>query len=186
MLKQCREAFPNQKIWLIAGVCDQKDIEEHKGSSYFIQDQRLAAKKNDYKWSIRIVMSMKYLPTPLGYWQKVIHSHTEFLTDNKIDFVCHDDIPYETAGVDDAYAICKKLGKFKATQRTKGVSTTDIVAKILKNKEMYYVRNLNRGVSRQKLGMSLVRYWKLKIQLMFCPHRFDHPKTDWNRNLVYQ
>jgi choline-phosphate cytidylyltransferase len=41
--------------------------------------------------------------------------HLEFLTKNNIDFVCHDDIPYDTAGVDDAYAICKKLGKFKAT-----------------------------------------------------------------------
>lgn len=26
MFKQCRETFPNQKIWLIAGVCDQEDI----------------------------------------------------------------------------------------------------------------------------------------------------------------
>lgn len=58
----------------------------------------------------------------------------EFLTKNNIDFVCHDDIPYVTAGVEDAYALCKKLGKFKATQRTQGVSTTDIVGKILKNK----------------------------------------------------
>lgn len=32
MFKQCRETFPNQKIWLIAGVCDQKDIEQHKGN----------------------------------------------------------------------------------------------------------------------------------------------------------
>ena len=23
MFKQCRESFPNQKIWLIAGVCSQ-------------------------------------------------------------------------------------------------------------------------------------------------------------------
>lgn len=72
----------------------------------------------------------------------------EFLTQHNIDFVCHDDIPYQTAGIDDAYAICKKLGKFKATERTKGISTTDLVAKILRNKEMYYVRNLRRGVSR--------------------------------------
>lgn len=112
------------------------------------------------------------------------------MTKNKIDFVCHDDAPYVTTNtkkstsdeeienVDDAYAICKKLGKFKATQRTKGISTTDIVAKILRNKEMYYIRNLNRGVSREKLGMSLMRFWKLKIQLMICPHRFDKPKDD--------
>lgn len=51
-----------------------------------------------------------------------------------IDFVCHDDIPYQTADIDDAYAACKKLGKFRATQRTKGISTTDVVAKILRNK----------------------------------------------------
>lgn len=97
---------------------------------------------------------------------------------NNIDFVCHDEDPYVTAGINDAYAVPKRLGKFKATQRTKGVSTTDIVAKILKHKEMYYVRNLKRGVSREKLGMSLTRFIKLKIQLFFCPHRFDfHSET---------
>ena len=102
----------------------------------------------------------------------------EFLTENNIDFVCHDDIPYGTAGVDDAYAVCKKLGKFKATLRTKGVSTTDIVAKILKNKDMYYVRNLRRGVSRDKLGMSWFTFLKLKVELILCPQRFDHMKSE--------
>lgn len=32
MFKQCREAFPNQKIWLIAGVCSQADVEKRKGN----------------------------------------------------------------------------------------------------------------------------------------------------------
>ena len=93
--------------------------------------------------------------------------------ENNIDFVCHDDIPYVTSGdqgdYDDAYAVCKKLGKFKATQRTKGISTTDVVGKILKNKEIYYIRNIKRGVSREKLGMSRVRYWYLKLKITFCP-----------------
>jgi choline-phosphate cytidylyltransferase len=80
--------------------------------------------------------------------------------------------------VEDAYALCKRLGKFKATQRTKGISTTDVVAKILRNKEMYYVRNLRRGVPRQKLGMGIWRYMKLKVQLMLCPERFNHAKKD--------
>lgn len=39
----------------------------------------------------------------------------KFLLDNKIDFVAHDEIPYTTDGVEDAYAVCKKLGKFAAT-----------------------------------------------------------------------
>lgn len=37
----------------------------------------------------------------------------KFLTEHNIDYVAHDDIPYVTAGVEDAYALCKKLGKFK-------------------------------------------------------------------------
>jgi choline-phosphate cytidylyltransferase len=36
----------------------------------------------------------------------------------KIDFVCHDDMPYKTADVEDAYAECKKLGKFRPIKRT--------------------------------------------------------------------
>lgn len=90
----------------------------------------------------------------------------------KIDYVCHDDIPYQTADVDDAYAACKKAGKFRATKRTEGISTTDLVAKILKNKEMFYVRNLRRGVAREKLGMGIFRYIKLRVQLFLCPHYF--------------
>lgn len=101
----------------------------------------------------------------------------EFLNKHQIDYVCHDDIPYVTAGVEDAYALCKKLGRFKATERTKGVSTTDIVGKILKNRDMYFVRNLNRGVSRQDLGMSLLEYWYLKLEMMICPSRVEKSKS---------
>ncbi len=79
---------------------------------------------------------MKLFPMLHGLLLNVKYSFlfSEFLNQHKIDYVCHDDIPYVTAGIEDAYALCKKLGKFKATKRTEGVSTTDIVAKILKNK----------------------------------------------------
>jgi choline-phosphate cytidylyltransferase len=32
MFKQCREAFPGQKVWLIAGVCSQADVLKRKGT----------------------------------------------------------------------------------------------------------------------------------------------------------
>jgi cytidyltransferase-like protein len=66
MLKQCREAFPDQKIWLIAGVCDQKDVEEHKGNLLSIQAPPSVQKRKDYRWSRRTSMLMKCSPTPLG------------------------------------------------------------------------------------------------------------------------
>lgn len=45
MFKQCRETFPGQKIWLIAGVCDQEGVEEFKGNSYSIQARPSAPRK---------------------------------------------------------------------------------------------------------------------------------------------
>lgn len=123
-----------------------------------------------------MVAQNKYVDEVLPHAPWIITE--DFLNEQRIDFVCHDDIPYETAGVDDAYALCKRLGKFKATERTKGISTTDVVAKILRNKEMYYVRNLRRGVPRQKLGMGIFRYVKLQVQMYFCPHHFDHAKKE--------
>lgn len=51
MFKQCREAFPNQKIWLIAGVCSQRDVVNRKGSLFITQAQPLAHNGKDTKWS---------------------------------------------------------------------------------------------------------------------------------------
>lgn len=75
--------------------------------------------------------------------------YVEFLTDNNIDYVAHDDEPYVTAGIDDAYAIPKKLGKFVATQRTKGISTSDLVTRVIADRDRYIARNLKRGATRQ-------------------------------------
>ena len=82
------------------------------------------------KWVDEVIPHAPWIITEC----KIFFLFSEFLNQHKIDYVCHDDIPYVTAGIEDAYALCKKLGKFKATKRTEGVSTTDIVAKILKNK----------------------------------------------------
>ena len=41
MFKQCREAFPGKKIWLIAGVCDQEPIEKYKGPTISSEEERI-------------------------------------------------------------------------------------------------------------------------------------------------
>lgn len=44
----------------------------------------------------------------------------EFLSDNKIDFVAHDEIPYTSNNTEDIYAKFKERGMFVATERTEG------------------------------------------------------------------
>jgi choline-phosphate cytidylyltransferase len=97
--------------------------------------------------------------------------YTEFLTDNNIDYVAHDDIPYVTADTEDAYAECKRVGKFIATQRTQGISTSDLVTRIIADRDKYISRNLKRGVSREDLNLSLIEYWIFILKQKYCPRR---------------
>lgn len=51
----------------------------------------------------------------------------------------------------------KSIGKFKETKRTEGISTSDIIMRILKDYNQYIMRNLTRGYSRKDLGVSYVK-----------------------------
>ena len=54
----------------------------------------------------------------------------EFLELHKIDFVAHDEAPYTLgSSAEDVYDLVKRRGMFVATQRTEGVSTSDILTR---------------------------------------------------------
>ena len=71
MLKQCRETFPDQKIWLIAGVCDQHDVEEHKGTHKLIEALQSAHKRSASRWCSRTATWTKCCPTLHGLSTRV-------------------------------------------------------------------------------------------------------------------
>ena len=58
-------------------------------------------------------------------WQTTM----DFFNKHKIDFVAHDEAPYTTGSGEDVYKWLKEKDMFVATQRTEGVSTSDIVAR---------------------------------------------------------
>lgn len=57
----------------------------------------------------------------------------------------------------------KELNRFKATQRTEGISTTDLIVRILKDRDMYFERSLKKGMKPEDLNLSLKEadyyYW---------------------------
>ncbi|KAG1326392.1 Choline-phosphate cytidylyltransferase 2 [Cocos nucifera] len=83
----------------------------------------------------------------------------EFLDKHKIDFVAHDSLPYADASGagNDVYEFVKSIGKFKETKRTEGISTSDIIMRIVKDYNQYVMRNLARGYTRKDLGEKRLR-----------------------------
>ena len=57
----------------------------------------------------------------------------EFLDSHAIDYVAHDELPYEGSqpGQSDIYRFIKDLGKFLPTRRTDGVSTSELLQRIV-------------------------------------------------------
>jgi len=86
----------------------------------------------------------------------------DFLKEHRIDYVAHDDIPYINADGTDGYGHLKAMGKFKVTKRTEGVSTSDLISRILKDRDDYSIRNLKRGLKGNEIGLNYFETLVLK------------------------
>ncbi|KAF7096005.1 hypothetical protein CFC21_098024 [Triticum aestivum] len=65
----------------------------------------------------------------------------------------------------DVYEFVKSIGRFKETKRTDGISTSDIIKRILKDYNQYIMRNLTWGYSRKDLGVSYVKEKQLRVNM---------------------
>ncbi|ODV59649.1 choline-phosphate cytidylyltransferase ASCRUDRAFT_37303, partial [Ascoidea rubescens DSM 1968] len=153
-LKQCKLMFPN--VFLVVGVPSDEITWKNKGLTVLSDTQRCETLLH-CKWVDQVI--------PNAPWEL----NTDFLLDHNIDFVAHDDLPYASANSDDVYKPIKELGKFLVSQRTEGISTSDIITKIIRDYDKYLMRNFARGATREELNVS----WLKKNELEFKKHIND-------------
>ncbi|QEU61521.1 Pct1 [Kluyveromyces lactis] len=153
-LEQCKKSFPN--VTLICGVPSDKVTHKLKGLTVLTDKQRCETLTH-CRWVDEVIPDAPWTVTP------------KFLEEHKIDYVAHDDLPYASADNDDIYRPIKAMGKFLTTQRTEGVSTSDIITKIIRDYDKYLMRNFARGATRQELNVS----WLKKNELEFKKHIQD-------------
>lgn len=162
-LQQAKTAFPD--TYLLVGVTGDSETLKRKGLTVLTGAERAETVRH-CKWVDEVVPNCPWVVTP------------EFLEEHKIDYVAHDDLPYQAAEGEDIYAPIKREGKFLVTQRTEGVSTTGIITKIVRDYESYIARQLKRGTSRQELNISWLKKNEMDVKRHVQELR-DTIRTNW-------
>ncbi|XP_062218319.1 choline-phosphate cytidylyltransferase 1-like [Phragmites australis] len=151
-LEQAKKLFPN--TYLLVGCCNDELTHKFKGRTVMTEEERYESLRH-CKWVDEVIPDAPWVVTE------------EFLDKHNIDYVAHDSLPYADASGagKDVYEHVKKLGKFMETKRTDGISTSDIIMRIVKDYNEYVMRNLARGYTRKDLGVSYVKEKRLRVNM---------------------
>jgi choline-phosphate cytidylyltransferase len=117
MLFQAKTLF--REVHLMVGVCKDADVTDGKRAPIIEHRQR-----------VELLQHLRWVDEIIDDAPWVIDA--EFIKKHDIDYVAHDSLPCPSSvgANDDVYAHVKATGKFLATERTPGICTTDIIARI--------------------------------------------------------
>jgi choline-phosphate cytidylyltransferase len=155
VLEQCKKMF--KYVYLIVGVCSDEDTWKEKAKTVMNYKERSEGVAH-CKWADQVVV---------GPWVCSI----DFLNSIGAHYIAHDPEPYPYEGIPDLYGPFKQQGRFLATERTEGVSTTDLILRILCDYNLYLERQIRKGCTAQELNISNSKYLAVKLASLFRKER---------------
>uniref|UniRef100_A0AAV1TR66 choline-phosphate cytidylyltransferase n=1 Tax=Peronospora matthiolae TaxID=2874970 RepID=A0AAV1TR66_9STRA len=161
-LQQCKEAYPN--TYLIVGCCSDEITHKLKGRTVMTDKERYESLRH-CRWVDEVVEDAPWVLSD------------EFIEKHQIDYVCHDALPYsDTSGEaseGDVYARIKAMGKFLETRRTNGISTSDLIIRIIAEYDTFIRRNLQRGYSGKDMNVPFIKEKSIKFDMAVDKVRND-------------
>nr|XP_045014478.1 ethanolamine-phosphate cytidylyltransferase isoform X3 [Jaculus jaculus] len=120
--------------YLIVGVHTDEEIAKHKGPPVFTQEERYKMVQA-IKWVDEVVPAAPYVTT------------LETLDKYNCDFCVHGNDITLTVDGRDTYEEVKQAGRYRECKRTQGVSTTDLVGRMLLVTKAHHSSQCPRGQS---------------------------------------
>ncbi|GAA6051415.1 hypothetical protein JCM3770_000507 [Rhodotorula araucariae] len=115
-LRQCKLMFPS--VHLLVGVCSSSLVRAHKSNPVLSSQERYESMRH-VRWVDEVVEDAPWTVDQA------------FIDEHQIDYVAHDEEPYVSAGSEDVYAFVKSIGAFLPTKRTNGISTSELLQRIV-------------------------------------------------------
>jgi len=123
---------------LLVGVHSDAEVAKHKGPPVYSEAERYKMVRA-IKWVDEVIEDAPYVTT------------LETLEEYNCDFVVHGDDITTTADGTDTYHLVKSAEKYKECKRTAGVSTTDLVGRMLLLTKTHHKRD-EESVDSQQVG----------------------------------
>lgn len=121
---------------LLVGVHSDAEVTKHKGPPVYSEEERYKMVRA-IKWVDQVVEDAPYVTT------------LETLDEYNCDFCVHGDDITTTADGQDTYHLVKTAKKYKECKRTAGVSTTDLVGRMLLLTKTHHKRDEDEVDSQQ-------------------------------------
>lgn len=146
--------------YLIAGVHGDADIMQNKGKPVMDQVER-ALMISSVRWVDAVVEDVPY-----GNVLQTLDKHN-------CNFCVHgDDIARDAEG-NDIYAECKEKNRFRECKRTEGISTTELIDRILLGTDLsFFGPEFTRKGSSKKSRVMPQEYYEEMIKLFTPPNSF--------------